>query len=135
MELKRFQSRGNYNGSGAGQYVPPYPGDPGSPSYPGNPSYQGNGQYYQDPNAMPLEQPAGSQGRASFMATLNRRDLAVLGSHDIVIMVDKSGSMDTPDCPGFAPGLPLLGMVFGQNGLGGGGGITRWDWCREKALN
>jgi len=44
---------------------------------------------------------------------LTRQELAVLGSYDIAIVIDKSGSMGTTDCPG---------------------GMTRWDWCREQML-
>lgn len=44
---------------------------------------------------------------------LTRQELAVLGSYNIAIVIDKSGSMSTTDCPG---------------------GMTRWDWCRDQML-
>lgn len=44
---------------------------------------------------------------------LTRQELAVLGSYDIAIVIDKSGSMSSNDCPG---------------------GMSRWDWCREQML-
>lgn len=38
----------------------------------------------------------------------------VLSGHDVVIMIDKSGSMNTRDCPN---------------------GLSRWDWCKQQALS
>jgi uncharacterized protein YegL len=36
----------------------------------------------------------------------------ILGQHEVVVMIDKSGSMNTPDCPG---------------------GLSRWEWCAQQA--
>ena len=36
----------------------------------------------------------------------------ILSQHEVVVMIDKSGSMNTPDCEG---------------------GLSRWEWCREQA--
>jgi len=36
----------------------------------------------------------------------------ILGQHEVVVMIDKSGSMNTSDCPG---------------------GLSRWEWCAEQA--
>lgn len=52
-------------------------------------------------------------GSAFGQRQLTRQELAVLGSYDIAIVIDKSGSMSTADCPG---------------------GMTRWDWCRDQML-
>jgi uncharacterized protein YegL len=35
----------------------------------------------------------------------------ILAQHEVVILIDKSGSMNTRDCPG---------------------GLSRWEWCREQ---
>lgn len=40
-------------------------------------------------------------------------ELNFLGKHDIVLIIDKSASMRTPDCPG---------------------GLSRWDWCGQQTL-
>lgn len=57
--------------------------------------------------------PSSLVGSAYGGRQLTRQELAVLGSYDIAIVIDKSGSMSTSDCPG---------------------GMTRWDWCREQML-
>jgi Mg-chelatase subunit ChlD len=36
----------------------------------------------------------------------------ILGQHEVIVMIDKSGSMNTRDCPG---------------------GLSRWEWCAEQA--
>ena len=45
---------------------------------------------------------------------LNKQELALLSNYEIVIVIDKSGSMNETDCPG---------------------GLSRWDWCREQLLS
>jgi hypothetical protein len=65
-------------------------------------------------------------------------ELNRLGAHDIVILVDRSGSMNTCDCPKVTNGglkaskLRLLltpGLL-----IGGSTRSSRWDWCADQAL-
>ncbi|MGH9550706.1 MAG: VWA domain-containing protein [Terriglobales bacterium] len=43
---------------------------------------------------------------------LAQQRMKVLASYNLVLVIDRSGSMDTNDCPG---------------------GVSRWDWCKEQA--
>ncbi len=70
-----------------------------------------------------------------------------LARHDIVLVIDKSGSMSTPDCPGVGSGAGLASLGLGSGGsssllrmlaafggvsiggMGGFGGMSRWEWC------
>ncbi len=38
----------------------------------------------------------------------------ILAAHDVVILIDKSGSMNTKDCPD---------------------GLSRWEWCKKQAVS
>ncbi|RTL41755.1 MAG: hypothetical protein EKK48_12605 [Candidatus Melainabacteria bacterium] len=77
---------------------------------------------------------------------ITQLELKKLAQHDVVLVIDKSGSMNTPDCPGVGSGSGLASLGLGNNSsslmhilaafggisLGGGGGfggMTRWDWC------
>jgi hypothetical protein len=60
---------------------------------------------------------------------LTQVELKRLAAHDIVLLVDKSGSMRTPDCPSKLSTLRTISS-FVLNGPGAG--ISRWDWCLEQ---
>jgi uncharacterized protein YegL len=45
---------------------------------------------------------------------LNRNEVNLLANYDVAVIIDKSGSMQTQDCPG---------------------GVSRWDFCKEQLLN
>ncbi|MBU6454160.1 MAG: hypothetical protein KGS72_20435 [Cyanobacteria bacterium REEB67] len=45
---------------------------------------------------------------------LTRNEINLLSNYDVAIVIDKSGSMQSQDCPG---------------------GLSRWDFCREQLLN
>jgi hypothetical protein len=51
---------------------------------------------------------------SKFARPLTSGELAVLSKYDVVIVLDKSGSMDERDCPG---------------------GMSRWDWCRDQMMS
>jgi hypothetical protein len=51
---------------------------------------------------------------SKFARPLTASELAVLSKYDVVIVLDKSGSMDERDCPG---------------------GMSRWDWCRDQMMS
>ena len=67
-----------------------------------------------------------SQGNSLTQVQLQR-----LAAHDIVLLIDKSGSMATPDCPltenmelkAYLPNLVLGSHPFAD---------TRWQWCRQQ---
>ncbi len=46
--------------------------------------------------------------------TLNKQELNLLANYEVAVIIDKSGSMDEPDCPG---------------------NLTRWDWCASQLSN
>jgi hypothetical protein len=61
-------------------------------------------------------------------AGLTQVQLHNLANHDIVLLVDKSGSMGRTDCP-----LPEIGAVFSRYSPGPGGlYMSRWNWCLEQ---
>src|SRR5262249_20920621 len=63
--------------------------------------------------------------------------LRQLADHDVVIVVDKSGSMGTPDCPADAP-TTIRNIFMSVAGFGGGGfigAIPRWEWCRRQTMH
>lgn len=51
---------------------------------------------------------------SKFARPLTSSELTVLSKYDVVIVLDKSGSMDERDCPG---------------------GMSRWDWCRDQMMS
>jgi hypothetical protein len=98
------------------------------------PSPQGQAPISQPPEGMANSSPSGDKsfgGGASHpielhiekMANtvkLNASELAELGRHDIVLIVDKSESMRAVDCPSLtAPGYL----------------VSRWDWCGQQAYD
>lgn len=83
---------------------------------------------------LPSAASASPPSRPAFHATVSAQDLARIGNHDVVLIIDKSGSMEEQDCP------ESLGNVRGILGLLGltqnsGGAISRWDWCKEQAYD
>ena len=103
-----------------------------------------------------VQQPTSAPAtRPSFSATLSQQDLALLGSRDVVVLIDKSGSMGDMDCPapmfgggsggriaskavgmfgtlagaaaGFG-GISIGGPGFGVRGAGPGV-VSRWEWA------
>lgn len=57
---------------------------------------------------------------ANVTHVLNSRELSLLGTRDVVILVDKSGSMEEQDCPG---------------GTFGAGLISRWEWVQRQVMS
>ena len=51
---------------------------------------------------------------------LNKAELTALGGRDIVVVIDRSTSMRTMDCPS----LEYPGFA-----------VSRWEWCREQTLD
>jgi hypothetical protein len=62
-----------------------------------------------------LDKPLGKPAFVSkFARPLTSSELTTLSKYDVVIVLDKSGSMDERDCPG---------------------GMSRWDWCRDQMMS
>ncbi len=73
------------------------------------------------------------------------RDLQVLAQHDVAVVVDRSLSMTTRDCPsvssmfgGWQGALAgILGAQMGMSrgmGYGIGGNISRWDFVQSQTM-
>lgn len=176
LSQERLQRPGEYS---PGEYLidgsafasPPRP----APSYNGAGSYGGSGQplaggvdsgffagfprqTFSTPLHRPpltVQQPTPPLTRPSFSATLSQQDLALLGSRDVVVLIDKSGSMSDMDCPaplfGGASGGRIAstaagmfnafagaaagfgGIRVGRPGFGvrgaGPGVVSRWEWA------
>jgi len=80
----------------------------------------------------PLQANADANQRAPLTAgvtklDLSQKELAQIGRHDVVLLIDRSSSMDTPDCPS-PHGVHFFGM-------GLGGMVSRWQWCGEQATD
>jgi hypothetical protein len=66
-------------------------------------------------------------------------ELKVLGQHDVALVVDRSSSMETPDCPAFNPGgglwqRALIGFVAPGMMRMGGGMLTRWQFVQQQTM-
>ncbi|HEY9871404.1 MAG TPA: hypothetical protein V6D08_19760 [Candidatus Obscuribacterales bacterium] len=68
------------------------------------------------------------------LGALNLRDLEVIGRRDVVILVDKSGSMTTQDCPS---GLAsrFASFLTGTGRYRGASFVSRWQWCQEQVYS
>lgn len=76
------------------------------------------GQFSYSPTASPSALLKNSRAKPAFVSKFARpltaSELTVLSKYDVVIVLDKSGSMDERDCPG---------------------GMSRWDWCRDQMMS
>ena len=57
------------------------------------------------------------------------RDLNLLSSRDIILLIDKSGSMSEEDCPAPREGFGFLSRFTGQMDA-----ASRWDWCANELI-
>jgi hypothetical protein len=73
---------------------------------------------------------AGQGSGSSFVKQLGPRELNILSSRDVIILIDKSGSMEEKDCP---PPRQALGFLSRWTGIAEP--ISRWDWCESELLN
>ena len=78
------------------------------------------------PNSSPIKGNIEDDNRSG----LTQVQLQKLADHDIILIIDKSGSMSTPDCPssnhiGLKNVLPALL-------IGGSMESTRWQWCQQQ---
>lgn len=74
--------------------------------------------------------PSNSFSAGSFVKQLAPRELNVLSSRDVILLIDKSGSMSEKDCPPPRDGLRFLYRI-----AGGADPVSRWDWCENELIN
>jgi Mg-chelatase subunit ChlD len=75
-----------------------------------------------------------SQDAAQDENGLTQVDLQRLAAHDIVLLVDKSGSMSTPDCPSKGGGGAATVASIVVPLIAGGSPLSasRWSWCHAQ---
>ncbi len=76
-----------------------------------------------------------SRGLAQLFASPTSVELRRMGSRDVVIVIDKSRSMEEMDCPGGAPNMLNRFLFGGGPAIRDSGAITRWEWCRRQTLH
>lgn len=64
---------------------------------------------------------------------LTQAQLQKLASHDLVLIIDQSGSMNSADCP--IPGAGRIGGAVLSVLLGSVACVSRWQWCREQTMH
>lgn len=65
----------------------------------------------------------------TFIKRLAGRDLQVLSTRDVIVLIDKSGSMADKDCP-----PPLDGLRFLMRNGESPALISRWEWCEQELV-
>jgi Mg-chelatase subunit ChlD len=65
-------------------------------------------------SVQPQATPSSAFAQLSAEQRLDEQAIAVLRNHDLVVLIDRSGSMGTSDCPQAA---------------------SRWEWCRQQAMH
>jgi hypothetical protein len=78
---------------------------------------------------LPITSGVAEQGR-TFFKKLMGRDLQILGSRDIILLIDKSGSMGDKDCP-----PPTEGLRFPMRNGEPIPSVSRWDWCEQELIS
>lgn len=75
------------------------------------------------------------RGSTAVFAVPTAAELRRISSRDVVIVIDKSRSMNEADCA--ADNLPpTLNRFFMRgSGIAGGGSLTRWEWCRRQTMH
>ena len=76
----------------------------------------------------------GGVAQESQPGQLTQVQLQKLADHDIILLIDKSGSMATPDCSANSSTSlkSILPSLLLGSSLGGSMGETRWQWCRQQ---
>jgi len=100
--------------------------------------------FTQDATQVKLQPKRQAHTQAPLDGGITARDLQVLGQHDVAVVVDRSGSMSTYDCPGISPnsgggweralaGLISPGLILGP-GMGGRMTMSRWDFVCNQTM-
>lgn len=86
------------------------------------------------PSGRPLK---GAVNDDALKSGLTQLELKHLAAHDIILVIDKSSSMATPDCPTGGSGSSALGLIssfaFGCTGLMDSA-ASRWNWCLRQTV-
>jgi hypothetical protein len=91
------------------------------------------------PSQSAMQQPAKplneTINEGALKSGLTQVQLRHLADHDIVLLVDKSSSMSTMDCPVLMTGTSKLralsSLVLGLGGMS----ASRWDWCLRQTAH
>jgi hypothetical protein len=84
-------------------------------------------------SAPPVRNTPPLQGSASgSFAVASIEELKRISNRDVVIIIDKSGSMSSADCPSDNMPAAMTRMFFG---VPGGGALTRWEWCQRQTVH
>ncbi|MDZ4834560.1 MAG: hypothetical protein SGJ27_12345 [Candidatus Melainabacteria bacterium] len=81
-------------------------------------------------NKKPLK---GTATGSTLKSGLTEVQLQKLANHDLVLIIDQSGSMHTPDCP--ISGMGRVGGTVMSMLLGSIACVSRWQWCKEQTLH
>lgn len=83
------------------------------------------------PAEAPFQLPSTIQnGMDKFVKKLGSRELSLISSRDVVVLVDRSSSMGDRDCP-----APQGGLAFLPRNGEPAEQISRWDWCEQELLS
>lgn len=85
----------------------------------------------------------GAGYRPSFSASLSQQDLSILGAREVIVLIDKSGSMSEEDCPiprgagaGMATGMfNMFATAAGVRRQQRPGVVSRWDWTGSQLMS
>ncbi len=69
------------------------------------------------------------EGGEVFVKQLAPRDLNLLSSRDIILLIDRSGSMSEEDCPAPRGGFGFLSRISGEPY-----DVSRWNWCASELM-
>ncbi|MBX9671332.1 MAG: hypothetical protein K2X93_27335 [Candidatus Obscuribacterales bacterium] len=75
----------------------------------------------------------GVQNGAPLSGGLTQAQLQRLANHDLVLIIDQSGSMMTADCP--ISGMGRVGGTVMTMLLGSAASVSRWRWCRDQTMS
>ncbi len=75
----------------------------------------------------------GAQNSAPLSGGLTQAQLQRLANHDLVLIIDQSGSMMTADCP--ISGMGRVGGTVMTMLLGSAASVSRWRWCRDQTMS
>lgn len=82
------------------------------------------------PAIAPFVVPYAQRAVDRFVKKLGARELNLLSTRDVVILIDKSGSMGDKDCP-----PPAKGLRFIPRGNDSEDAVSRWDWCEGELFD
>jgi len=73
--------------------------------------------------------------RAAPWGNVSERERSLLGSHDVVVVLDRSRSMETQDCPAAMAGERPWNPAIEPRASRPLRTLSRWQWCVEQAFD